>query len=1103
MKTGLVPIVRIFTVGFLFLTALVNAAPPGQPTRLRVNHADNPLGIDTPTPRFGWIVNDEDRNETQTAYQVIVSASRSQCEAGEGDYWDTGKVGSSAQNDVAYGGKSLGSGTVYWWKVRSWDKNDESSPWSSPASFETAFLNPSDWQACWIGGDYERYRTECVLPAGKTIVSARVYISAKEIFNLTLNGTRIGGDRVMEPGESVFFKRRRYCTYDVTDHLHAGANAIGVEVGRGRIGHWWLTSADREFILQLEIRFNDGSNKVVISDKGTWKATLSGPLIPLSPHKSELFQGETYDARNEDGWTLAGYDDRGWTLLTSSTPTANGAPLCAQTAPPMKKRELLTAKSITQPWPGVYVFDFGQKISGFSHLSVNGPCGTAVTLRHGDQLFNGNTWSDYTFSLNAKIVKGAAGMRFRIADDENFYRIQLNAQGQFILSKTVKGVSSRLKEISLGLAENRTYAVKIDLNGPTIKTSIDGKLVDTTEDNSFKSGKVGFWQHGDETAVFDCIFVESHSGHDFARRGKYSIEHGGGDPGFWIHRNNLKTANIPLDPAHPKKTTRQFTLTNNETMESYDGGVLGRVDQANLHVFGSNYFADATDRYTLKGAAPEVWEPRFTLHGFRYVEVLGYPGVPTLESVKARAVHAAIDEDQGLFTCSNDLLNKLHNAFAWTFKSSAQFGYVCDYERDERTGWVANNSMGEFYNFDLMNLYDSWLTDYQDTQLPNGHVSMIAPTMTPHTIPPETVWLASYLTQPWDMYMVYGSKSVLEKRYESIKKLVDFLRTEKVEDFIDSKGGLVNWATQNLRPKTACATDPKLGATACLYQCVTLLTKMAGELGRQEDAQFYAAQGDRIKAAFNAKFLFENRTYQGEKNYAKPTQTALDMALDMGLCPESARSNVVQSLVADIQENEGHLTTGVCGTRSLLSALCENGQEEVAYGLATQRTYPSWGKWIEDGLNTCCEFWDESKSSGIYYLGGPLDAYFYKELAGIYPTKPGYEEFAVKPRVKNDLTRVSASFNTVRGKVSVTWSKPGAKQFTLEVTVPVNAKATVYIPTAGLGTANALLTENGSILWDRGHAAKNRSDISLTGTEADYVVCRIGSGSYRFAVSQP
>ena len=1102
MKPFLFTLGRVFTGSLLLFTAILNAAPPGQPSLLRVNHADNPLGIDTPNPLFGWIVNDPDRNETQTAYQVLVSSSRSKCEAGEGDCWDTGKVRSSAQNDLSYGGKALSSGAAYWWKVKSWDKDDQPSPWSSLASFETAFLNPSDWKASWIGGDYERFRTEFTLPAGKTIASARAYISAKEIFNLTLNGARTGGDRVMDPGESVFSKRMRYCTYDVGENMHAGANAVGVEVGRGRLGHWWLTSEDREFILQLVIHFTDGSKMVVVSDKGTWKATKSGPLIPLPPRKSELYQGETYDARNEDGWSVAGYDDHGWTVLTSATPAANSAPLCAQTSPPMKKRELINAKSITQPWPGVYVFEFGQKISGFSHLSVKGPRGETVALRHGDQLFNGNTWSDYTFTLNAKIVKGAAGIRFRIADNENFYMVQLKANGQFILSKTVNGTQKMLKDIPMRLAENITYAVKIELSGSTIKTSIDGKLVDTTEDHSFNSGKVGFWQHGDETAVFDYIFVEPKSGHDLARNGKYSIEHGGGDEGFWINRNNLKTANIPVDPANPKKTTRQFTLTNNEVMESYDGGVIGRVDQANLHVFGSSYFADATDRYTLKGGDLEQWEPRFTLHGFRYVEVLGYPGVPTLESVKARAAHASIDEDQSSFNCSNDLLNKLHNAFVWTFKSSAQFGYVCDYERDERTGWVANNSMGEFYNFDMINLYDSWLTDYQDTQLSNGRISMIAPTMKPQGITPETVWLASYLTQPWDMYMVYGSKPLLEKRYESIKMLVDFLRTEQVENFIDPKGGLVNWATQNLRPKTACTTDPKIGATACLYQCVTLLSKMASQLGRQDDAQFYAAQGDLIKAAFNAKFLFENRTYQGEKNFARPTQTAMAMALDMGLCPDSARANVVQSLVEDIRQNDVHLTTGVCGTRSLLSALCENGQEEIAYGLATQTSYPSWGKWIVDGLNTCCEFWDGSKSSGIYYLGGPLDAYLYKYLAGIYPTKPGYEEFAVKPRIKNDLTNVSASINTVRGKVSVAWSKPAARQFTLDVTVPVNTIATVYIPTNGHETANAIVTENGSEIWNRGVVTKNRPDINITGTEGEYVVCRIGSGSYRFAISQ-
>ena len=250
------------TVLFLF-SGFVYGAAPTAPTELSTNYASNPLGIDTPKAVFGWVVNDADRGEVQSAFELLVASSRNDCEVGKGVVWNSGKVTSPAQNDIRYEGPALAGKSRYWWKIRTWDKDDQPGDWSTPVTFETAFLNQSDWKAVWIGGNYERFRTEFLLPERRTISSARAYCSAKTIFNLTINGRRTGGDRVMEPGESVMNKRMRYCTYDVAEFLRSGTNAIGVEVGRGRLGHWWLAAEDRAFILQLEIRYTDGSNTII------------------------------------------------------------------------------------------------------------------------------------------------------------------------------------------------------------------------------------------------------------------------------------------------------------------------------------------------------------------------------------------------------------------------------------------------------------------------------------------------------------------------------------------------------------------------------------------------------------------------------------------------------------------------------------------------------------------------------------------------------------------------------------------------------------------------------------------------------------------------
>lgn len=1104
---NMISLCKTFAASFLLLSGSLNAAAPSQPTGLRVNHAENPLGIDTPKPLFGWMVNDPGRNEIQTAYQVIVSSSRLKCEAGDGDDWDTGKVESRDQNGIIYAGKPLGSGAAHWWRVRTWNKEGQVSPWSDPATFETAFLDSSEWKASWIGGDYERYRTEFNLPQGKKIVSARAYISAKEIFDLNINGSRIGGNRVLEPGFSLFDVRRRYCTYDVTDNLREGANAIGVSVGRGHLSHFYIKSNEREFILQIEVHYADGSSTRIISDKGSWKATKTGPVIPLPTHKSELYQGVTYDARNEDGWTKPGYNDTKWAPIATAREAVASFQLCAQSAPPMRATKLITPISRTEPWPGVFVFDMGQKITGWTQLTVEGPRGSRVTLKHGEKLYTPVTWSNYTISLNATIENVAAGIRFRIADQDNFYLCQLCADGNLLLRKKVKGAWTDLKQVPAGLQAGQPYSLKIEANGSNITTSIDGKVVDTTEDTTFASGKVGFWQHGEQTASFESIQVAPVDGWDCSRNSRFSIDNGCGDEGLWINRANL-VINKPADDKQGLK--RKFTLKSNEEMESYDGGVTGQVDQSNLHVFGSNHFADSTERYTLKGEGKETWEPTFTLHGFRWVEVSGFPGIPTVENIKARVVHQSVDQNPGSFTCSNELINRLHSAFSWSYLNAAQHGMPVDCDqRDERMGWTGDShcsAQAGIYNFDVINFYDSWMDDLHDTRSPSGAISRIAPNLTIKNLDDckSTTWLSTYILTPWETYMATGSKEFLRKRYPSMKAFADWLATEKVIGYIDSKDQYGDWGAPqkgSLHKNSAGTTGSEVLATPFLYQCMVLQSRMASELELRGDADHYADLANRIKTAFNQKYLVNNAAYRDVNSNRATTQTGNALALGFDVCPPDDRGRVTQTLVDLIAENDGHLSTGAMGTKCLLNALCENGREDVAYQLATQTTYPSWGKWVKDGITSTCEFWDTSKSHGHPYLAGPLDAYFYRYLAGVYPTKPGYEEFTVKPHIKSDLTWVSAVVNSVRGKVAVNWSKPGAKQLILNVTVPVNTNATVYIPTNGQETVKAVITESGSVIWNHGVATKNRPDISITGTDGDYVVCRIGSGSYVFGIS--
>ena len=204
------------------------------------------------------MITDNDRNECQTAFRIIVVASREDALRGIGDMWDSGRALSGEQVAIPYAGNPLKSRTKYWWAVKTWDKDGHECPWSVSSTFETAFLNPFEWKAKLVGGPYERYRKEFVVDRSKTVTRARAYVSAMGLYEVRVNGRKIGGG-VLEPNLADFRKRLWYSTYDVSQYLAQGKNVVGWSMSGGYVGRVWHTLADRKFILQMEINYSDGT----------------------------------------------------------------------------------------------------------------------------------------------------------------------------------------------------------------------------------------------------------------------------------------------------------------------------------------------------------------------------------------------------------------------------------------------------------------------------------------------------------------------------------------------------------------------------------------------------------------------------------------------------------------------------------------------------------------------------------------------------------------------------------------------------------------------------------------------------------------------------
>ena len=378
-------------LGAAFVCGLSSAAAGLTVGGLHCEYLENPLGIDTPQPRLSWVLESGQRGQAQTAYQVLVASSEALLKANTGDLWDTGTVKSDQTVQVVYAGKALSSSQRCYWKVRVWDKDGKASAYSRPACWEMGLLSPQDWKGQWIG----RTTDTNSLPApllrrafaleGK-IKQARAYVCGLGYYELHLNGKKVG-DHLLDPGYTRYDKRALYVTYDVTDAVRRGKNAVGVILGNGWYNvqtkavwdfHKAPWRAAPKLLMQLRVEYTDGRVETIGTDS-RWK-TSTGPITFDS-----IYGGETYDARAEKpGWDTPDYDDSGWAMAQAVS--APGGKLAAQMMPPIKADQYIKPVKLTEPRPGVFVFDMGQNLAGFAELRLQAPAATKVVMKYGERL---------------------------------------------------------------------------------------------------------------------------------------------------------------------------------------------------------------------------------------------------------------------------------------------------------------------------------------------------------------------------------------------------------------------------------------------------------------------------------------------------------------------------------------------------------------------------------------------------------------------------------------------------------------------------------------------------------------------------------------------
>lgn len=529
------------------------------------------------------------------------------------------------------------------------------------------------------------------------------------------------------------------------------------------------------------------------------------------------------------------------------------------------------------------------------------------------------------------------------------------------------------------------------------------------------------------------------------------------------------------------------TMRFSETLKSD-----GNIETADLRS------AEAADTYILKGEGEETYEPRFTYHGFRYVEITGYPGELTNDNIQNIVTGRMVNSDNKLdstFTSSNSLINNFYDAYVRSQQNN-MIGIPTDCpSRDERMPAGADaylTTEAANLSFDMQPFYEKTFLDVDDSQGSDGTVPDVCPS---YSFPrfSDTPWMAQRVLIPWEVYVDTGDKDVLSKSYSNMKLAVDHLAVLAGSDFLGTPAANGDWVP-------AGSTEEKVFfADAYFYRNAALLAKMAGELGNTADQNTYNTLANNIKNAFNAKYNHTNY-------YGNNTQAGNAVALEFDLVPISKRIDVLKSLVSNISSSNDHFTSGILGTKAVMESLWKGNRSDVAFSLMNQTSYPSFGYMLSDGRGTLWERWDSDKQidssmnsfNHVMFGGGP-GAWVYKGIAGISPLKPGYDHILIKPEPVGDLTSASGTVNTVKGAVSTSWTRTGSTEFNLNVTVPANSTAVISIPT--LGSKTPKISEGGTVIYDGEFISGVNGIESLESTADNRVAFNVGSGNYSFVMT--
>ena len=1053
-------------------------------SKLRCNAANDPLAVSEEPPLLSWVLASNSRCQEQTAYQIMVATRSEALSNDHADLWDTGKLLSSETFNVEYAGKPLTAIQRSWWKVRVWDQLDRVSAWSAPAMFGSG-LKPADWTSEWVGFDAAR---DLDLPLAPFDGAKWVWLDRKitgaigGVFVCTLD---LPLDAVVEHAEMALSVAGSYSFYwaneqfgmsdgqplqwqrpyirDLTERLHAGPNRFVIKAER-------VGDEPGGVLFKIVAHTADGRQFTMVSD-AAWRAT-------------EVVADDWRTGGGAEAWPrcecVAEYGEAPWGRIRG---IKNFLP------PPAYLRGTFR---VSKPVRHATLF---ATAFGWYDAYLNGQ-------RINDSYFDPG-WTDY----RKRLYYRAYDVSDRIRPGENAIGVIL-ADGWFsgyigwCHQRDLYGKHPRFRgELHIEFADGTTQIVRSDSTwkaslGPILEADIlMGEAYDARrelgnwsrtgyEDSAWKPVSIGallnpaLQPHPAPPVV--ALMAEQFKARSIVESA----------PGQYIIDLGQNFAGVVRLKVRDAKAGQKIRLRFGERLNS--DGTLYTI---NLRT------ARATDYYTCRGDAEETWSPRFTFHGFQYVELTGFNGKPDIDTI----VGVPLSTDApiaGYVDCSDQLANQLASNVYWSQRSNfIEIPTDCP-QRDERLGWcdAAQSFVGAaVMRADVQTFYNKWATDLDDAQRPDGQFPWLAPLLvaTPEVTGPmwessSPAWMDAGIICPWSIYEYYGDRRQLGEHYPQMVRQIEWYVNTSGEDLLPPPNHkcLSDWLHHHA------PTPDDVFRQAFFIHSTDLVARAAAVLGKTDDAARLGRLAADLRRAFAKAFVDPvDGKIMGD------TQACYALAIHFNLLDASRSKQAAEHLVANLRARDWVASTGMEATLPMMLALAKIGRNDLAYRLLHAEAFPSWNFSIKNGATTLWERWDSwtpqkgfgdaNMNSFNHFSFGAVFQWMAENIGGIRNGGDAFKHIMLAPTPGGNVTHATASYQSVRGLIAVEWSFHNGV-FSGVFIIPANTGATVVLP----GDADAIVTEAGRPL----ERALGVSHVRHVGGRF-ILHCR--SGRYEFKVQPP